>query len=462
MFEIGEKISEAEISMVLDTFMYLDYREAEDGLALRDIIDNLETVPDYGGGGTHFGEYTVLQEAVKNEEIGSLKICCQSVNMGYDSGTAACTFQSSDGNSYYVVYRGTGDGEWPDNGIGMTDAATIQQNRALSYFEEVVEKMDIGKENQVIVTGHSKGGNKAQFVTMETRYENLVDACYSVDGQGFSDAAINKWKDRYGNEKYDKRREKIYGIHGENDYVSVLGSSVILAGHIRYIKTPVEKTNFAGYHDIKYMFASLTADEETGNYITTFHGRKNCDVPNRGELGEYAAALSSGMMKLTPEERDGCAAVIMQLMEASRGQKKGINGERLTLEDMKDFMIQGIPLIAGSLFTEEEGRKFLCSLLDKEYFKGELPAAFHMQVDYGQLFRQAEETRNLTLRIDTLVREVRKTADAIPLYVKGHAGLYHGVKLSAIELDKVTKGLFQIAQFQEEAAKSYRKWDTAI
>ncbi len=155
MFEIGEKISEAEISMVLDTFMYLDYREAEDGLALRDIIDNLETVPDYGGGGTHFGEYTVLQEAVKNEEIGSLKICCQSANMGYDSGTAACTFQSSDGNSYYVVYRGTGDGEWPDNGIGMTDAATIQQNRALSYFEEVVEKMDIRKENQVIVTGHS-------------------------------------------------------------------------------------------------------------------------------------------------------------------------------------------------------------------------------------------------------------------------------------------------------------------
>ena len=100
--------------------------------------------------------------------------------------------------------------------------------------------------------------------------------------------------------------------------------------------------------------------------------------------------------------------------------------------------------------------------MDKEYFKGELPAAFHLQVDYGQLFRQAEETRNLTLRIDTLVREVRKTADAIPLYVKGHAGLYHGVKLSAIELDKVTKGLFQIAQFQEEAAKSYRKWDTAI
>lgn len=448
--------------MVLDTFMYLDYRDAADGLTLREIIDNLSAVRDYGAGGAHYGEYTVLREAVKNEEIGNLKICCQSANMGYDFGTAACTFQSGDGSGYYIVYRGTGDGEWPDNGIGMTEAATIQQNRALSYFEEVVETLDIGKENRVIVTGHSKGGNKAQFVTMETKYENLVDACYSVDGQGFSDAAIAKWKDRYGDEKYDRRREKIYGIHGENDYVSVLGSSVILAGHIRYIKTPVEKTDFAGYHDIKYMFASLTADEETGNYITTFHGRKNCDVPNRGELGEYAAALSAGMMKLAPGERDGCAAAIMQLMEASGGQKKGINGEKLTLEDMKDFTIQGIPLIAGSLFKEEEGRKFLCSLLDGEYFKGELPADFNLQVDYRQLYRQAEESRNLTLWIDTLVRKVRETADAIPLYVKGHAGLYHGIKLSAIELDKVTKGLFQIAQFQEEAAESYRKWDTAI
>lgn len=446
--------------MVLDTYMYLDYNKARDGLTLAEIIEGLASDPDYGGGGTHYGEYTVLREAVKNEQIGSLRICCQSADMGYDSGTAACTFQNSDKTSFYVVYRGTGDGEWPDNGIGMTDAVTVQQNRALSYFEEVVETLDIGKESQIIVTGHSKGGNKAQFVTMETKYENLVNACYSVDGQGFSEAAIHNWKDRYGDEKYDKRREKIYGIHGENDYVSVLGSSIILAEHIRYIRTPVEKTNFAGYHDIKYMFASLNTDAETGTNITTFHGRKNCDVPKQGELGIYAAALSSGMMNLAPGERDGCAAVIMQLMEALRGQKKGINGEKLTLADLKDFTVQGIPLIAGSLFKEEEGRGLLYSLLDKDYSGGQLPAQFNLQTDYGQLYGHAEEMRALSLRIDRLVKEVRETADAIPLYVKGHAGLYHGVKLSAVEMDKITKGLFRIAGFIEEAASSYRKWDT--
>ena len=124
--------------MVLDTFMYLDYKEAREGVPLREILTDLEAHPDYGGGGVHFGEYTILKEAAVNEEVGNLVIGCQSVNMGYDSGTCACTFTSPDKSSVYVVYRGTGDGEWPDNGIGMTQEATTQQKRALSYFEEVV------------------------------------------------------------------------------------------------------------------------------------------------------------------------------------------------------------------------------------------------------------------------------------------------------------------------------------
>mgnify|MGYP006918502520 CR=1 FL=1 len=78
---INEKVSEAEISMILDTYMYLDYKEAEEGASLKEIIESLEGHPDYGGGGIHAGEYTVLKEAVKNEEVGNLSVCCQSANM---------------------------------------------------------------------------------------------------------------------------------------------------------------------------------------------------------------------------------------------------------------------------------------------------------------------------------------------------------------------------------------------
>lgn len=445
--------------MVLDTFMYLDYREAREGTTLREIISDLSMHPDYGGGGIHYGEYTVLKEAVENNEVGSLKISCQSFHMGYDAGTAACTFTSSDETSVYVVYRGTGDGEWPDNGIGMTSAATVQQQKALAYFEEVVETMELSEENRVIVTGHSKGGNKSQFVAMETKYDEILDACYSVDGQGFSEQAIQTWKDRYGEKGYELRVQKLYGIHGENDYVNVLGNTIIPNEHIRYVKTPVEKTNFAGYHDIKYMFASLDYDAKTGNYITVFHGRKNSDTGQRGELAEYAAALSMGVMELSPDKRDGCAAVIMQLMESINGEKSGINGEKLHLSDIKDFTVQGIPLIAGSFLRGKEGKRLIGSLRHREFLDARPERNMILQVNDQALLKQTAQLSEEAGRLMTITNEVRETANALPFYMKGYTAMYHRIKLSANEIERLSGKLQKVCDFQESVAGSYRRWD---
>lgn len=447
--------------MVLDTFMYLDYKEAREGTSLREIVNDLESHPDYGGGGIHYGEYTILKEAVESDDVGSLIIGCQSYHMGYDTGTCACTFQSADQNSVYVVYRGTGDGEWPDNGIGMTSASTIQQERALSYFEEVVETMELHEDTRVIITGHSKGGNKAQFVFMETGYEGLIDICYSVDGQGFSPQAIDTWKERYGQDGYEERVQKLFGIHGENDYVNVLGNSIIPEDHIRYVKTPVEKTNFAGYHDIKYMFASLTYDEEEGKYITVFHGRKNSDLGQRGQLADFASALSMGVMELPADARDGCAAVIMQLMEAGSGQKKGINGEKLRLSDLKDFTVQGIPLIARSIFYEEEGRNLLWSVFQREFLDARPSGQVVLQINDKEFLKQTDQLFEIIKSMDQLVNEVRKTANALPFYMKGYTAMYHRIKLSANEIEKLGKKLNKVCQFQKDVAESYRKWDDA-
>lgn len=445
--------------MVLDTFMYMDYKEAREGTTLREIVDDLSVHPDYGGGGIHYGEFAVLKEAVENEDVGNLKICCQSFNMGYDTGTAACTFQSEDENSVYVVYRGTGDGEWPDNGIGMTSGATVQQKKALSYFEEVVETMGLSEENRVIVTGHSKGGNKSQFVAMETKYAELLDVCYSVDGQGFSEQAINTWKDRYGENGYEMRVQKLYGIHGENDYVSVLGNCIIPNNHIRYVKTPVEKTNFAGYHDIKYMFATLSYDEGTGNYSTVFHGRKNGDTGQRGQLADYASALSMGVMELEPDKRDGCAAVIMHLMESASGQKDGINGEKLHLSDLKDFTVQGIPLIAESLLQGKEGKNLIWSMFHKEFLDARPERKVVLQVNDQELLNQTIQLLEAAGHIEELTEEVRKAADAMPFYMRGYTAMYHRIKLSANEIEKLGGKLQKVCQFQESVAASYRKWN---
>jgi len=446
--------------MILDTYMYLNYMVAREGQTINEVLQDLEKLPDYGEGGIHHGEYTVLKKAAQNKEIGEMEIYCQSKSMGYEPGTAACTFKSPGDNSYYVAYRGTGDGEWPDNGIGMTATSTMQQERALSYFEEVVEALNLGKQDHLVVTGHSKGGNKAQFVTMETRYGDLVDACYSVDGQGFSESAILRWQERYGKEDYEKRREKLYGIHGENDYVSALGNPVIPGEHIRYVETPVEKSNFAGYHDIKYMFAALIYDKAAKCYVTAFQGRKNRDVKGQGELGKYAAALSAEVMRLETDQRDGCAAVIMQMMEALGGKlKKGLNGEKLTLWDLKDFTFQGIPLIADSLLKGEEGQELRKALFQKTSFSGGIPGHCMLRADPAILMRQAENTENIARSLAALTEKIREAADHIPLYMKGHDGIYHSIRLSAIELDKNKNSLLKMAEFQHHAAKSYCKWN---
>ena len=47
---------------------------------------------------------------------------------------------------------------------------------------------------------------------MSTQYGELVDACYNIDGQGFSQKAIDGWKEAYGESGFEKRRRRITGI----------------------------------------------------------------------------------------------------------------------------------------------------------------------------------------------------------------------------------------------------------
>ncbi|MCM1126874.1 MAG: DUF2974 domain-containing protein [Lachnospiraceae bacterium] len=454
-----EQISEAEISMILDTYMYLDYQQAAEGSSIREILTELEKYPEYQEGGSHFGEYTVLKQAALNDAVGELTIGCQSTGMGYDRGTAACTFSAPDKSTVYVVYRGTGDGEWQDNGIGMTQEMTTQQERALQYFEEAVEAMGVGEEQRLVVTGHSKGGNKAQFVTMETQYADKVDACYSVDGQGFSQKAIRRWQNKYGKEEFEERRQKIQGIHGENDYVSALGICIIAAENIRYVRSPVDKSNFAGYHDIKYLFAEQKSDPAGGETITSFKGRKNPDAPGRGTLGEYAAALSSWVMRLPEKARDGCAAVIMQVMESMEGTKDGINGEKLTFFDLLDFTFLGIPLLGNSLFTGEKGRNLLGGILKKESFTGQLQGNVNLEISREALISGGGELEQASCRLLDLTGQVKETAGEIPSYMKGGVELYCQMRVSAETLENLEKKLRQAVQVQQEIERNYRRWE---
>lgn len=249
-----------------------------------------------------------------------------------------------------------------DNGVGMTNISTPQQEEALDYFDYVMGESTKDKnwtpERNVIVTGHSKGGNKAQFVTLNSVYGAYIDKCYSLDGQGFSPEAIEAFKEKYGVRAYYEQLDKMYSICGENDYVNGLGIPVIKEENTFYLETPVDDTDFYNLHHITGMYAYR---DENGN--VQFGGILNKET-EQGSVGKLAATLSREMMKLPRDQRNDIAMTVMQVLEYYMNEGEdpyytGLHGEQITLENVSGLIADGIPLVLVNLLKTPEGREVL-------------------------------------------------------------------------------------------------------
>ena len=172
--------------------------------------------------------------------------------------------------------------------------------------------------------------------------------------------------------------------------MNVLGNSIVPKNQDLLCEDAGAGAEFAGYHDIKYMFASRVLNESTGEYDTVFGGRKNDYVMGQGKLGSYAAVLSGLLMRMEPERRDGCAATLMQLMELGGERKTGLNGERLTLSDIGDFVSAGIPAVADSVFYTGQGREMLAAAFCRKSFSQDMKGCLIVK---GRLFQDGSTDR---------------------------------------------------------------------
>ena len=154
-----------------------------------------------------------------------------------------------------VAFRGTSPDEWTDNFIGgsYTDkpgtikpgtnpdkrsVITKQQEVALNIYNEMLDKIqhentinpESGKDTDnpstngytITVTGHSKGGNKAKFVTLMNDNEvHSIGRCVSFDGQGFSDEFVDRYHDRI-----KEREDLITNYNARKDFVNILLNNV--------------------------------------------------------------------------------------------------------------------------------------------------------------------------------------------------------------------------------------------
>ncbi len=189
-------------------------------------------------------------------------IANQSWKMGYDrDGLNASTFYDPASGEVYFTFRGTGDGEWNDNGAALCgikqpnvyysyndrdeavsaeireDLLSTQQAQTLDYIERAMRRSGWQKCRDLIVAGHSKGGNKTQLAVMMR--EEFSEG-YSFNGQGFSPEAVAWFKELYSD--YDARAAKIYSLCCCDDFVSGLGDPLYPPQNLETLAANREKT----------------------------------------------------------------------------------------------------------------------------------------------------------------------------------------------------------------------------
>lgn len=229
----------------------------------------------------------------------------------------ACCFLKPD-KSISVVFKGTGEDEWIDNGEGLSgkseentyifyeigrgetgrktvynDFATDSQVDALNWFYMTAAKCGWEEDVQITVSGHSKGGNKAQFVTINSMRPSL---CLSFDGQGFSPEALKAFKNKLG-AQYEKRRQCIHSFAAENDYVNVLGTPLVPESNMYYFKSRI------GIHP---MDAILT---DAGRL------RRQCE---QGAFSVYVQGVSAQLMQTPPHLRHPLTTTVMSFFQKDK------------------------------------------------------------------------------------------------------------------------------------------------
>ena len=222
------ELSEEQL-LLLDNLMYYD-GAANTYASVRDIaLQAIETAKNYdkssfafsGGFETSPEQMIEIANAILQDDTLCNLVVSDSINS--DAVRATC-FVDANGDATIAI-RGTGGSfeAWDDNLQGMRDIDTKSQKEIQKFVHKQGEYYD-----NITITGHSKGGNLAQYATVVEG--DKIDRCVSFDGQGFNDKFCEKYRDEIA-----ANRKKIKSISGDKDIVNTLLNSI--AGSTVYLET---------------------------------------------------------------------------------------------------------------------------------------------------------------------------------------------------------------------------------
>ena len=297
-------------------------------------------------------------------------------------------------------------------GAELRDYTSPMQEEALDYMESLKKSGVFEKYDNVYVTGHSKGGNEATLVTMV--YSDVIDRCISGDGQGFSPEFVEYMKKTLGPEEFAKIQDKMYGFHANNDYVNVLGVSVIKVENRIYFVPEIKQESII---DLLWNhLPTAMIDVKTG---------KIAQVSEQGAFGKFIAKVNEKIMKLDPKDREDVAITGMAFMQyvyvftfltSSNPDKLQCVCESAT--DMIDVVASfgnGISMLKDILLEtllEKEGVELVGYLVDtfilkhiKEYFVYMLE---YVKIDWDEFIRTLAKYNEQDIVIDKDLENLKK------------------------------------------------------
>lgn len=310
--------------LLLNNLMYMSndapmqaINELENCWSVGDIVRQLNTNIDSISDEHEYGSYMTgadwkdIIHAIENDST-LMNVQLQKTYKDPEGGGISAVFVEPGSNEAIIVFQGTAAAEWKDNfiGGGPTDTAdgvsTPYQKSALAWYE----CLDLSGYDTITVSGHSKGGNKAKYITL---MDDSVDRCLSFDGQGFSDEFMAKYAGTI-----TMRQHKIENHNVDNDYVNLLLNDI-------------GETYFYEGQDVGNFL-----ENHCPNTFFKFDKNGGCSlVP--GERSEDMAALDdflNGCLRsLPPSEKKEMLALVGELADVA------FNSDNV-MEDMLCIMMQ--------------------------------------------------------------------------------------------------------------------------
>ncbi len=293
-----------------------------------------------------------------------------------EGGIRGVCFAENGGRNATVVFRGTG-GEyhaWADNVHGEYLADTDMQRLAADFIRD-----QCGVYENITVSGHSKGGNLAQYVTVVC--PEKVDRCVSYDGQGFGGRFIEE-----NGEEIRAAALKITSISAYNDFVNILLRPI--AGRRIFVENEGRGVNA---HSSYWLLTSARFDEN-GNFssitrqsaaiqvlerATAFLVERMEKLPGRGDavisnlLAAIVAAVMSGDQSEEYEQSQisQAAAFLSYYVSAAPHLFGNFTQEPIKLFSQSTYV--SMPTIKNaSLILRESSERIRCAAVRIEEIKG--------------------------------------------------------------------------------------------